>query len=281
MKNIYQVVVISVALMFAGNHLSAQDAAQENNAVDSVKIFAVQVNITKPDDNFGTKHTGNISSELDVLIKVDIDSINLTHPNVDSVFLRLYFKSPTVAGTVGLYDMDVNWIDTIVTWNNAADLTVSDTKLASIDVQSEGNIYTNITEYFNEKFARQTDFGWRVKVDDPATSVTLRTHYRPDENMKPKLIIYSHSDPAVGVSKQDFKSYSVYPNPATDFLRIDLGNNTAGTVVLYNSVGSTVLKKKYSTANISLDLSTIEPGLYFISIESQEVNYQIGKVIIR
>ena len=40
-------------------------------------------------------------------------------------------------------------------------------------------------------------------------------------------------------------------------------------------------RKQFHSANIKLDLTAIESGIYFLSIESEDTNFQTRKVIVR
>ena len=109
-------------------------------------------------------------------------------------------------------------------------------------------------------------------------AATARTSYHTDPLMQPTIFLYPKD--FTGITRQQGISISLFPNPATDYLRIDLGENTAGTVVLYNTIGASVLRKQFHSANIKLDLTAIESGIYFLSIESEDTNFQTRKVIV-
>ena len=60
-------------------------------------------------------------------------------------------------------------------------------------------------------------------------------------------------------------SISVYPNPATDFIRIDNGGNAIGTVRLVDMSGRTVGEYDFKAENTAtIDVSTLEKGVYFL-----------------
>jgi hypothetical protein len=60
----------------------------------------------------------------------------------------------------------------------------------------------------------------------------------------------------------------VYPNPATDLLRI---SNTTGTIehiTLTNSVGQIVVDEIVNAPNVKVDVSNLPKGVYFATIET-------------
>jgi hypothetical protein len=78
------------------------------------------------------------------------------------------------------------------------------------------------------------------------------------------------------------KVLNIYPNPAKDNLNIISGKKLQVDVQMFNSLGSIVISKQ--KANISgsykLDISQLNPGVYFIRITGTEIQ-EIQKVIIQ
>ena len=78
----------------------------------------------------------------------------------------------------------------------------------------------------------------------------------------------------VTLSMSDFeKSFSVYPNPTRDVVNIDLESEVSGEV--YNLTGSLVL----NFTSHEVDLSTLQPGVYFMKIFSEGM--QCTKKIVK
>lgn len=78
----------------------------------------------------------------------------------------------------------------------------------------------------------------------------------------------------------------IYPNPFKDALNIELPQNmTKAQIVLYDLVGKQVLRLNVPGNNqhntITLDTSTLEPGIYLIHLVSQGGGKYVGKVIRR
>ena len=77
----------------------------------------------------------------------------------------------------------------------------------------------------------------------------------------------------VGVERQDWKSvFEVYPNPAVESLTIQhTGNTFSGTIELLDAIGKTVVKKEVQQVSVvTLPLTGIRPGVYFLKITTQK-----------
>jgi len=74
------------------------------------------------------------------------------------------------------------------------------------------------------------------------------------------------------VNYQDFK---VYPNPATDYIRFTSVNEVSG-ISIYNAIGQEVLRKSNITRGSTIDVTSLENGIYFV--KSQDT---VQKLIIR
>lgn len=68
-------------------------------------------------------------------------------------------------------------------------------------------------------------------------------------------------------------NYALFPNPASDFIDINLASIQSKAVKfsIFNSIGKQVLFEKMDNApaNKRLDLGQLESGQYFISIEPE------------
>ena len=61
---------------------------------------------------------------------------------------------------------------------------------------------------------------------------------------------------------------NVYPNPAKDYIYIDLPEEKIKSVSLYNVLG--VLLKEQKSNAASVDISSLPQGMYLLSIETEE-----------
>jgi hypothetical protein len=90
----------------------------------------------------------------------------------------------------------------------------------------------------------------------------------------------------VGIYSPDPASiFSIYPNPASDFLVIVPEKTTSDReifVTLYNSEGILILKKEFNNdgAEIRLDLDGLPSGVYWVTIESNSNPIKASKFIM-
>ena len=71
---------------------------------------------------------------------------------------------------------------------------------------------------------------------------------------------------------------TVYPNPTTDALYLDLPPETIEDVVVYNMLGQRVLKPQTSQ---SIDVSMLKPGVYLLKLKDQDQRIRTHKFIKR
>jgi hypothetical protein len=64
--------------------------------------------------------------------------------------------------------------------------------------------------------------------------------------------------------------FSIYPNPANDFLNVELKNlNETTTISIINALGEITLTENVISNNITLKTNTLISGIYFIKVESK------------
>jgi len=73
---------------------------------------------------------------------------------------------------------------------------------------------------------------------------------------------------------------TVYPNPATDFISVELRHelNNGSVLTLYDCSGKVVLQQILNDTRI--DVSSLSPGVYIVEVRSAE-SWHVGKVIIK
>jgi hypothetical protein len=277
MKKIYSFIIIAFFLF----PLAANSIAQEEP--DSVKLVTLlRVKSSKPDNNWAGKGTALCDAENDLLAQISVADFTLGSEMIDSAMLRIFFKAPAAKGDLALYDMDPNWVDTSATWNSVAGLTVSDTPFATmtIDQDDEAHYWVNVTDYIKTAIDKGVDFGWRIKSVDGTAAATARTSYHDDPLMQPTIFIYEKEE-VVAVDLGQAVTLSVYPNPASDYIRVELNEVVEGKVNVYNVVGTRVLQKQIDSENMQIDLTSLNPGMYFISVGSEVHSSRATKILVR
>lgn len=66
--------------------------------------------------------------------------------------------------------------------------------------------------------------------------------------------------------ESEFYSFKIYPNPSSDFVNIDMKEHQSNGM-LYNSIGQLVEKYELHSDSNSLDISNLQNGIYFLSIQ--------------
>ncbi|HHH52493.1 MAG TPA: Omp28-related outer membrane protein [Bacteroidetes bacterium] len=72
----------------------------------------------------------------------------------------------------------------------------------------------------------------------------------------------------------------VYPNPIKDNLNIELSNNENSLLEIYNIQGIKVFKQKLNHSNTSVDVSSLEEGMYILHIYSNNEQIVNKKLVI-
>ena len=87
-------------------------------------------------------------------------------------------------------------------------------------------------------------------------------------------------DVITGVNELDEpNAVMVYPNPASDFVRVQANHNIR-EIKLYNSTGQLVVNKRIDEQSFNINTSDIATGIYLLQIET-EAGISSRKVMIR
>ena len=67
----------------------------------------------------------------------------------------------------------------------------------------------------------------------------------------------------------EVESFSLYPNPATDFVTVELGANIRDVrIKIYDQMGKMVLSGKFSGSSYSANIADLKSGVYSIALDS-------------
>lgn len=72
----------------------------------------------------------------------------------------------------------------------------------------------------------------------------------------------------VGIDELELTNVSVYPNPATNVLYVNLSSINYSLEVI-NLIGEVVLKVENKSNTTSLELSNLKSGVYYLKISSE------------
>ncbi len=83
----------------------------------------------------------------------------------------------------------------------------------------------------------------------------------------------------LSVKEENKRQFLLYPNPFDDRINVSFPVNSANAdMILYNSLGQTILSQKITSENTLITLENLASGLYFYKIISQG-NNQSGKIV--
>lgn len=95
--------------------------------------------------------------------------------------------------------------------------------------------------------------------------------------------VWQNFNPINGVlSTESFVSNNnikIYPNPVINILNVETPFTGVLSLKLINDLGQVVLKQNQAGSSMSLDVSNLSKGLYFLNINSEEGNSQTIKFI--
>lgn len=142
-------------------------------------------------------------------------------------------------------------------WENLDPITL-------IRVYGAGGALIDSFEYFTP-INGQTFFG--VISDEPITSIELEGQNGSGE-LFGNFLFGGNCVQVVGINDQSLSSLSFYPNPANERINIiNPANITLKAVVLYDTLGKTI---PVNLVNGQIDISTLNSGIYFMSIDTSE-----------
>ncbi len=100
--------------------------------------------------------------------------------------------------------------------------------------------------------------------------VEVRTMYADDKSSVSLMDIFASG---VNVSEiNETSSFNVYPNPASDFVKVSTDNRQQTTVRVYNTIGMLVEEIEINSNETEINVSDYNPGIYFISIQTENGN---------
>ena len=100
--------------------------------------------------------------------------------------------------------------------------------------------------------------------------VEVRTMYADDKSSVSLMDIFASG---VNVSEiNETSSFNVYPNPASDFVKVTTVNGQQSTVRIYNILGMLVEEIEINSNETEINVSDYNPGVYFFNIQTENGN---------
>lgn len=247
---------------------------------DFDKVYSYDVDIRAkyftPDQSGKSANAAKINSEEDISYNNTIYSVNLETSNLatgatlkvelldttsnafktkiaslpNNSYAKTYYKLVTLnesshQSTINLTYNNADFIDNIV---NPSHL--------SAQIYEDGN--------------------W-IDLDISSVNTSEKT-FTITHDFKPNTLIFLTNNATLSTKKLISPNLSVYPNPTSSILNIELKNRAAiKKITLFNLVGQQVLKN--ITGNTSINISSLPKGLYILKTESNHGTF--SKKIIK
>ncbi len=138
--------------------------------------------------------------------------------------------------------------------------------------------YSNLTNnfagvYFKGIFSNGVDTGKLVNLGFPFETVYPQS--KRFELMTKILDFFADTTTATNISKDIINDFLLYPNPAKDFINIDLEKNNLqnSKIEILNLLGETVIIKSKLLKLTRINISNLKPGIYFVRYKNQRQSF--------
>ncbi len=128
----------------------------------------------------------------------------------------------------------------------------------------------------------ETQYFYEWYTDNDAAMFQLAEMDYDGTNGQPGDLLYLASTPTIGLHQHNLLQFSSFPNPANQFVNIQLGQPVDNASLVVRDVqGKVMMSDKVEGKDHSLDVSSLKNGLYFIQIHnSQRQLISEGKIMI-
>lgn len=130
---------------------------------------------------------------------------------------------------------------------------------------------------FHARTTEKTGSNWKTTTKATTNSAVCElspTHF-PEFG---DLFVWMPSD-ATGMNELGITVKAIYPNPATDYLTIELTKDEPTKMRLLDITGKTLVQQNIRE-HYQLDVQNLKPGLYFIQLENMDKSVHTEKIII-
>ena len=193
--------------------------------------------------------------------------------------------SSVISGGIGLLKIDYSSLSTVPV---KLDVYVNRIKVATLNAPasekavtiSTDNISVNLDKPFYIRIKQADGSSGQVTIDKVLWSQFASKDYGTlYEGNAPSKI--NESAPKVPVLKEYNASYHVYPNPAKEFVLVDMAENQDVVLKLFTLTGQVVLQEQVKGLGQKINISSLKEGLYIYKILDEKGKMITGKLIIR
>lgn len=145
-----------------------------------------------------------------------------------------------------------------------ADLKITGTEIKWYNTQSQCGINNKLTK--KGAVTAETILPSSTPLVDGMTYYASQTINGVESSYRLPVTVYSKT---LGVNKNELANVITYPNPVKDFYNIS-NTEEINKVQVYNTTGQLLLDNDYNVNNIKIDFTSLNPGLYFVKIYSED-----------
>ena len=98
-------------------------------------------------------------------------------------------------------------------------------------------------------------------------------------NEKSSVAVADMIDAIASIDEENITTFNIYPNPASDFVKITAHGSQLETIKIYNSLGMLVEEIEVSADEVEINTSEYKSGIYFIQVYSD--NKTTNKKVIK
>ncbi|MES2559668.1 MAG: immunoglobulin-like domain-containing protein, partial [Bacteroidota bacterium] len=122
----------------------------------------------------------------------------------------------------------------------------------------------------------------KLDVTHPGMQIITFRVTDPSNNISMKMERYVHVVEVTGISElSSNSSLSIYPNPSKGLFTItNKTNSNISAVQVMDAVGKTVYTKPAQSAEVTVDLTTVNKGLYFVIIKDESGKEYSSKIMV-
>lgn len=242
-------------------------------------------------DGYNVYRTQDVTSTWDNIATVTSASYTDTTVNTDTV----YYYRVTAINTAGESDSSnvASAIVVSVSKPDAPTALVATANSATGYIELLWNSSTNADGYNVYRSQDSTNWSKLATVPaalftDTAVSVSTVYYYKVSAYNTAGESGFSNTDSAMliesGIASLTRSTLAVYPNPANDHIVLNTeGLNGNYTMVISNILGDRILVQTVSNANgrLNLNISSLKPGVYNVSLQNQNSIHTARIIIAR
>jgi hypothetical protein len=194
-------------------------------------------------------------------------------------------SSSVISGGIGLLKIDYstlssNPVKLDVYVNSVKVATLNSPSSETVVTVSSDNIAVNIDKPFYIRIKQSDETSGQVIIEKVLWSQFSSTDYGVlSESYIPagnKEILLN-----TGMQSDYSSSYHIYPNPAKDFVLIEMTENHTINFKLFTLAGQVVLQEQVKNSGQKINISNLKEGLYIYKILDEKGKLVTGKLIIK